>query len=278
MPPRAVGSQPPSNLEEVREDRKVLPFRREAPASAETHESALEGELRELEYQIFSQREQPIPALMARVIERICSITRADGAALALREQQDVFCLASTGDAPDVGSRLRPDSGLTRECFEAGQVVMCTDAERDPRIRPAIAKSLRLGSALAVPICDGAAVVGVIELLSHRPAAFDDVHVVALQSLARSIAPILAPPPVETAEQRSARSWFFVRIAVLLLLLLLLLWWGISRRRRSSSVPRVVVPTVTPAPPAQSEAESEGESKNAAPAESGAANVARPLP
>src|SRR5215467_778281 len=49
------------------------------------------------------------------MVEKVRLLAGADGAAIALREAGDVLCVASTGDAPPVGSRLQPDSAFTRE-------------------------------------------------------------------------------------------------------------------------------------------------------------------
>ncbi|HEV8525722.1 MAG TPA: GAF domain-containing protein [Terriglobales bacterium] len=121
--------------------------------------------------------------MLTEVVDRLCSLTRADGAAIALCDPRGVVCRASAGNAPDVGSRLQADSGLTRECFESGQVVFCEDAEKDPRVRLAIVKSLRLRSAVVVPIEAEGPLVGVVEVLSSRPSAFDQTHVAALNVL-----------------------------------------------------------------------------------------------
>lgn len=271
MPPRAVGSTPHTNVQEV-SDRKVLPFRREPLGLAAP--SPLESELRELEYGIRNLGERPIPAVMARVVEQICSLTHADGAALALRDEQGVFCLASTGDAPDVGSRLQPDSGLTRECFETAQTVVCDDAEKDSRVRLAIARSLRLGSALAVPIQEQGSVLGVVEVFSSRPAAFDGTHVAALERVARSLAPVLAPPPALAEERAPVRDWLAVGAAVVLVLGLLF-WWAVSHRRATTPPSPVIAPSAVPAPPSQAEAVA----KEAAPGEAtSAASSARSSP
>ncbi len=144
-----------------------------------------------------NNRDQPISAVLTRVVERVCSLTGADGAAIALRDPQGVFCQASTGDAPDVGSRLQPDSGLTRECFETGQVVLCEDAENDSRVRRSIARSLHLRSVVAVPIQAQGSVVRVVEVFSSRPSAFATTEVAALQRIADLLAPISAPGPVQ---------------------------------------------------------------------------------
>src|SRR5712691_5097208 len=157
----------------------------------------LKREICEPENEITGNGDQPISAVLTRAVERVCSLTSADGAAIALRDPQGVLCQASTGNAPDVGSRLQPDSGLTRECFETGQVVLCEDAENDSRVRPSIARSLHLRSVVAVPIQAQGSVVGVVEVFSSRPSAFATAEVAALQRIADLLAPISAPGPVK---------------------------------------------------------------------------------
>ena len=101
-----------------------------------------EAELQELEKEIARSRDWPIHSLLNQVVSGVSSITHADGAAIAVCDQWGVICRASVGEAPEVGSRLRPDSALTRECFETGQVVVCEDAENDYRVRRSTANNL----------------------------------------------------------------------------------------------------------------------------------------
>src|SRR5437870_13907342 len=73
--------------------------------------------------------------------------------------------LGESSVEPVLGSRLHPESSLTRECFERGQVMICEDTEEDSRVRLA-AKSLRLRSAVVVPVQAQGSVLGVVEVLS----------------------------------------------------------------------------------------------------------------
>ncbi len=162
---------------------------------------ASEADLRELESEISSHREYPQSVLLKNVIERLSAITLADGAAIAVCDQWGVVCRASVGEAPEVGSRLRPDSALTREAFETAQVVVCEDTETDYRVRRSTAKSLRLRSAVVVPITAEKNVLGVIEVLSARPRAFNAAHVAGLLRIGELLAETLvpAPPPLPPA-------------------------------------------------------------------------------
>jgi WD40 repeat protein/putative methionine-R-sulfoxide reductase with GAF domain len=169
-------------------------------------DAELEAELQELEKEIASDRDRPISALLMEVVERIGLLTGADGAAIAVRDQSDVICRASVGQAPEVGSQLRPDSALTRECFETGQVVVCEDTETDYRVRRSTAKSLRLRSAVVVPLQTRGSVLGVIEVLSSRPSAFSTTHVAGLQRIGELLAAVLTPTPVSPVQSEPLKG------------------------------------------------------------------------
>jgi hypothetical protein len=145
-----------------------------------------------LETQLKREIDEP-PAFLVTAVAQICEAMSASGAVVAVCDPQGVRCLTSTGDAPAVGSRLQPDSEFTRQCLETGTVVLCQDAENDPRIRPSVAQSLRLGSAVAVPIHAQGSVVGVIEVFSYKPSAIYATDVDVLKQLAGLFAPIIAP-------------------------------------------------------------------------------------
>jgi hypothetical protein len=141
--------------------------------------------------------DQWLSALLTTVVERMCLVTGADGAAIALCDPDGVICLASTGFAPAVGSRLGIDSSFTRECFESGRAVLCEDAENDARVQRSIARSLRLRSALAVPIQAQGFVLGIAEVFSSRLSAFDISHLNELQRIADPLSSILAEGPAQ---------------------------------------------------------------------------------
>ena len=157
----------------------------------------LKRKILELKKKIADKADEPISAVLNRVLEQVFWLTRANGAAIALRDAQGLSCRASLGLAPPVDTRLLSDSGFTRECFETGQVVLCEDADNDPRIRPPIARTLQLRSALAVPILGRDSVLGVILVFSSSPSAFHTAYVAALQRIAHSLASISAPEPAQ---------------------------------------------------------------------------------
>ena len=149
--------------------------------------------------------EARLSALLQDAVERARSVTGADGAALAVQDADGIEWRASSGNAPAVGSPLKPDSGFTWKCFSIGQVMLCNDAENDLRVGPVAARGLHLSSLAAAPLrfeADGS-VLGVIEVFSSRPWAFGASQVEGLVHIAQSVALRLASemdalPPAST--------------------------------------------------------------------------------
>jgi WD40 repeat protein len=152
-------------------------------------------EILEIEREIRGHRDRPKSVFLKDVVELVCSMTHADGAAIALCDQWGVICRASTGDAPELGTRLCPDSALTRECFENGQVVVCEDTETDYRVHRPASQTLKLRSAVVVPLQAQDSILGVLEVLSSRPGAFDAAQVARLRRVAETLSPALDPAP-----------------------------------------------------------------------------------
>src|SRR6266550_3411442 len=195
-----------------------------------------EIELGELEREINENRDRPLSIVLKGVIDRVRSLTDADGAAIALRDAWGVVCRASAGEAPDVVSRLHPESSLTRECFESGQVMICEGTEEDSRVRLA-AKSLRLRSAVVVPVQAQGSVLGVVEVLSSRASAFTTAHIAALQHIARLLVPIFQSEEATHLEERvgKRRAWTAIAGTAIFLVLLLLLFEFHHRSTKASS-------------------------------------------
>ena len=98
----------------------------------------------------------------------------ATGAAIALRTGDEIVCRARTGrTAPDLGVRLQTDSGISAECVRTGEVVLCHDAERNPQVDLASCRRLGVRSILAAPLRHFRRTLGVFEVLSGAPHAFD---------------------------------------------------------------------------------------------------------
>jgi len=119
------------------------------------------------------------------IAEKAQTLTGATGAAIALRRGNEIVCRARTGrTAPDVGVRLQTDSGLSAECVRSGEVLLCHDAESNPRADWASCRRMGVRSILVAPLRHFQRTLGVFEVLSSTPHAFDDNDVATMQFLA----------------------------------------------------------------------------------------------
>jgi putative methionine-R-sulfoxide reductase with GAF domain len=123
------------------------------------------------------------PAISA-ITERAQHLTGATGAAIALRAGDEIVCRARTGrTAPDLGVRLQADAGISAEAVRSGEIMLCHDAERNPRVDLASCRRLGVRSILVSPLRHYRRTLGVFEVLSSSPGAFDERDVATMQLL-----------------------------------------------------------------------------------------------
>jgi hypothetical protein len=123
------------------------------------------------------------------ITERAQALTGATGAAIALRKGNEVICRARAGrTAPDLGVRLQTDSGISAECLRTGEIVLCNDAEDHPHVDLASCRRLGARSILAAPLRQFHRTLGIFEVLSAAPNAFNHQDAATLQ--------LLSPMPV----------------------------------------------------------------------------------
>lgn len=118
------------------------------------------------------------------IAEKAQALTGATGAAIALRKGDEIICKARTGrTAPDLGVRLQTDRGLSAECVRTGEVLLCNDAESNPRVDMASCRRLGVRSILVAPLRHFWRTLGVFEVLSSTAHAFDNNDVATMQFL-----------------------------------------------------------------------------------------------
>jgi putative methionine-R-sulfoxide reductase with GAF domain len=123
------------------------------------------------------------PAISA-ITERAQHLTGATGAAIALRAGDEIVCRARSGrTAPDLGVRLQTDAGISAEAVRSGEVMLCHDAERNPRVDLVSCRRLGVRSILVSPLRHYRRTLGVFEVLSSSPGAFDERDVATMQLL-----------------------------------------------------------------------------------------------
>jgi hypothetical protein len=119
------------------------------------------------------------------IAERAQALTAATGAAVALRHGSEIVCRARAGrTAPDLGVRLQTDSGLSAECVRTGEVLLCGDAESNPRVDLASCRRLGVRSILVAPLRYFRRTLGLFEVLSSAPYAFDQQDIASMHMLA----------------------------------------------------------------------------------------------
>jgi len=131
-----------------------------------------------------------LDAALQLLAERAQYITGASGAAIALHRGQhnDMLCRASVGsNAPELGSLLSMEYGLSGECVRTRQPLRCDDAERDARVNREVCHQLGIASVVVMPIVSEEQVFGVFELFSGKVRAFEERDVSALQRLSEMV-------------------------------------------------------------------------------------------
>jgi GAF domain-containing protein len=119
------------------------------------------------------------------IAERAQVITAASGAAVALRRGNEIVCRARAGrTAPDLGVRLQTDSGISAECVRTGEVLVCGDSESSPHVDLASCRRLGVRSILVAPLRYFRRTLGLFEVLSSAPFAFDHQDIATMQLLA----------------------------------------------------------------------------------------------
>jgi putative methionine-R-sulfoxide reductase with GAF domain len=132
--------------------------------------------------------ERDLNVALQLLAERAQYITGASGAAIALREGEELVCRARSGpSAPQLGTRLHMSSGLTGASVRAREILRCNDAATDPRVNQQSCRILGIASVMVMPLLRDQEVSGVFELLSDRTHAFEERDIVALQRLGEMI-------------------------------------------------------------------------------------------
>ena len=142
------------------------------------------------------------------IAEKAQALTGATGAAIALRRGNEIVCRARTGrTAPDIGVRLQTDSGLSADCVRTGEVLLCNDAESNPRVDWSTCRRMGVRSILVAPLRHFQRTLGVFEVLSSTPHAFDNNDVATMQFLSGMMVATISrlsslqpAPPVASGE------------------------------------------------------------------------------
>jgi putative methionine-R-sulfoxide reductase with GAF domain len=128
--------------------------------------------------------ERDLAATLQLLAERAQYITGATGAAIALRDHEEMVCRASAGtSAPEVGTQLQVNSGLSGESVRTRQTLRCDDASTDTRVNRESCEALGISSVVVMPLLRGDEVIGVFELFSNQANVFETRDIAALERM-----------------------------------------------------------------------------------------------
>ena len=129
-----------------------------------------------------------LEATLQLLADRAQYITGGSGAAIALRDGENIICRASSGpSAPEVGSYLQVSSGLSGESVRSKKVLRCDDASADPRVNHESCRALGIASFAVMPLLRDGEVVGIFEIFSGKPRAFQERDLLALERMGEMV-------------------------------------------------------------------------------------------
>ncbi len=127
-------------------------------------------------------------AALTLIVSRACSITRGTSAAVALASQDGMTCRAVAGNpVPAIGTPVDVTQGFSGECIRLGKPMRCDDAEFDPRVDGRTCRLLDIRSIIAAPVMYERDIVGLLEVFSTQPCAFDEGDVAVVERLAQTV-------------------------------------------------------------------------------------------
>jgi GAF domain-containing protein/PilZ domain-containing protein len=136
----------------------------------------------------FQSLGEDLGAALTLIVSRACSITRGTGAAVALAGERGITCRAVAGrNVPQVGSLVDISGGFSGECARLLRPLRCDDTASDSRANAEACRNLEIRSVLAAPILYERDLVGLLEVFSMAPYAFDDGDLAVVERLAQTV-------------------------------------------------------------------------------------------
>ena len=150
---------------------------------------------------------QDLDAALQLLVERAKYITGAMAATISLYEDGELICHACTGTPKQkTRARLQVESGLAAESVRTRRILRCNDTSVDVRTNSENCGKYGISSAMVMPLARGPEVIGVFELLSGMPNAFEERDLSALARLGEMVE--TAMDHSETTKQTPPDSFF----------------------------------------------------------------------
>lgn len=126
--------------------------------------------------------------VLNEVVEQACLATGATGAAIVLIRDGELVCRATSGaTAPELGSRLDSESGISGVSIRTRRTERCDDALTDPRVDTEASRRLGVRSVMVMPLIRREELAGLFELFSPLPHVFGERDERTLEVLAARI-------------------------------------------------------------------------------------------
>ena len=131
---------------------------------------------------------EDLDAALQLLVERAKYITGAMAATISLYENGELICHACTGTPKQkIRTRLKVESGLATESVRTRRILRCNDTSQDVRTNSENCGKYGISSAMVMPLARGPEVIGVFELLSGMPQAFEERDLSALARLGEMV-------------------------------------------------------------------------------------------
>ena len=162
------------------------------PPEVQTNYSQTLAYIAETQNQI-QTRQLDLHAATLLIAEQVERITRANGVAVGIVDEDQVVYWAGTGTAAsEIGSRVPLASCLSAYCLHSGQILQCLDANREPLLRHELCQLRGVQSLIAVPIyCEGK-IGGVLEVRFAQSNSFREHDVRSSQLMAGLVSDAIA--------------------------------------------------------------------------------------
>lgn len=143
-------------------------------------------------------------AALSLIVSRACSITRGTGAAVALAHEGGMICRATAGTGPPVGAEVNASGGFSGQCIRQCRPLRCDDTQSDPRVNAEVCRELEIRSILGAPILYEREAVGLLEVFSSSPFAFDDGDLAVVERLSQTV--VLTLSRAEALQRSTAQT------------------------------------------------------------------------
>jgi hypothetical protein len=134
---------------------------------------------------LVARGELDVDGAMRGIVEAVSAVANASGVAIGLLTGDQLTYRAGSGSAvADVGRQVRASLTFSADARTGREILRVENAQSDTRIQAAICRQFGAVSLLILPICQGHALAGVLEVRFSEPHTFDDREVRAYRLMA----------------------------------------------------------------------------------------------